>query len=120
MSDIHLPATDLFSKWGFDDGDLCKDFYYEVGEPEFWNFGGARLCRQEQPFGFSHCLLIELVEKRLLPALPRRVRTFCISTLHNPIRAEDDESSDGLDNVVISIARSEVLRLARDMTRSPA
>lgn len=53
-----LEASELLSKWGFEDGDIC-----------------------------DHELLIYLVRKHLQPLLDERVELEEIVTCHNPIRA---------------------------------
>jgi hypothetical protein len=58
---IELHASDLCSKWGFGDGDMC-----------------------------DHELLIKLVRENLAPLLDERVVLEEICTCHNPIRATDE------------------------------
>lgn len=74
---IWLDSDSLFSKWGFRDGDVVREADVEIP---------AEL--------HSHTILCDLVRTHLLPALPREVRVCEINTIHNPIRAEDDEVND--------------------------
>lgn len=93
MDTITLQSDSLFSKFGFCDGDILDDWWY-------WRFAlasdGPQLAPEHelQDHGFAHALLIRLVEHHLLPALPRVIETYRISSIHNPIRAEDDEAQD--------------------------
>jgi hypothetical protein len=74
---ITLFADNLYSKWGFHDGDILNDAWYALG------LSGDR-----------HEVLCQLVEERLLPILPHPVKTERISTCHNPIRVEDEHLED--------------------------
>jgi hypothetical protein len=71
-----LTADSLFSKWGFGDGDM-PDAVWEYADETGYEWHSD-----------WHDVLRRLVQKHLLPALDRRVETFDISTIHNPIRAE--------------------------------
>lgn len=76
--DLYLDATDLCSKWGFNDGDepgWVMDFCEANGRP----FASVDW----------HPILRDLVRRYLLPALSERhkVEVYDIDTIHNPIRA---------------------------------
>lgn len=90
MTDLHLHATSLFSKWGFGDGDIVDEWYWDT-------FDGPI------PNGISHHdVLIELVRKVLVPAIEtagHRIDVYEIDTIHNPIRAryfDDVDVPDGM------------------------
>jgi hypothetical protein len=72
MSDLTLYAEGLLSRWGFGDGDVVDDWWWEVfDEPA------------------PDEALEELVEQLLLPVLTEHGHTFeayRIGTIHNPIR----------------------------------
>ncbi len=70
---VTFPASDLYSKFGFEDGDKLHDFA--------WRFGIRR---------FKHELLREIVMHFLLPVLPAPVELYTLSTCHNPVRVVDD------------------------------
>lgn len=72
MSDLTLHASGLLSKWGFGDGDLVDDWWWEVFD---------------EPAPVE--ALEQLVEQLLLPVLIEHGHTFeayRIGTIHNPIR----------------------------------
>lgn len=112
---IRLSVEDLRSKWGFADGDLLDDLLDEGGV-EFpkggWLFDGVF---DVHAYGFSHCVLIDLVEKLLLPALPRKVRTYRVSTLHNPIRLEDGEDVSGMEEAYVDLREEDVIAYAKSL-----
>lgn len=93
MKTIYLNSDSLFSKWGFNDGDVLDEWLYE-------NTAYSGSYEREKPgtdasfHGFTHALLIRLVRKYLLPLAPRQVSTYTIGSIHNPIRAEDGEAQD--------------------------
>lgn len=62
---VTLNASDLWSKFGFCDGDLFTDFS-----------------------GLPHEILVKAVRKHLLPLLPG-IEVYEIQTIHNPIRVKD-------------------------------
>lgn len=74
---ITLDADNLTHKWGFGDGDMLTDWYWDVyDEP----------CHVDEDE-----LLMDLVRKFLLPELEKSgytVELVRIWTNHNPIRAE--------------------------------
>lgn len=90
MKHVTLDSRSLFSKWGFEDGDVLHEWWYYTGRIEPASAPDTDL----RFFGLDHLTLIIAVQKYLLPALPRSVETYRVSTLHNPIRAEDDEPED--------------------------
>lgn len=71
-----LPARDLCSKWGFEDGDILWNEPY-----------ASRLLRDGVDLKDKHPALCALVERFLIPALPVPVVVERISSCHNPIRA---------------------------------
>jgi len=93
MSDVYLNSDSLFSKFGFCDGDVLDDWMFSRTSEHTFDLKAVPGSSVEY-FGFEHALLIHLVRKYLLPAAPRAIRTFNIGTIHNPIRAEEDEAQD--------------------------
>lgn len=77
MKSLQLHAQSLASKFGFMDGDIVSLFCEENN------------IESELKDKDSHDVLIKLVRKHLLP-LVSHVEVFEISTMHNPIRCEDD------------------------------
>lgn len=72
---VQLNSFCLLSKWGFSDGDLLS-WLYRFGHPN------------------HHAVLVELVRKKLIPALDQEVEIQIIETIHNPCRAK---TVDGVD-----------------------
>ena len=104
-----LRATDLFSKWGFKDGELLDDFLWESG------FGDVE-APEDWPITFQGKVLALTVERWLLPALPRAVETLRGAGLHNPIRARSSVGGDdrGLDleGICVVVCAEQVLEIA--------
>ena len=75
----------LLSKWGFCDGDIMEEFAtdHSIDLP-YTEFG----------FSISHRILIEVVEKHLLPQLHQQVVIVTINCIHNPIRASTVDGKD--------------------------
>jgi len=71
MRTITLLASALYSKWGFQDGDILGD------------------CLMDGDFSRidDHGLLEALVREFLLPKLPMPIEIEIFSTCHNPVRA---------------------------------
>lgn len=72
IQELCLPASDLWSKFGFEDGDI------------FTNHG----LYEFEPSDRADDLLSELIRRYLLPLCPERVVLSRVVTCHNPIRAE--------------------------------
>lgn len=76
MSDLILNAESLASKWGFNDGDIVDDWW--------WNNQGEVL--EADTHEALHLLIVE----HLIPAIERAghaVELERIDTIHNPVRA---------------------------------
>lgn len=84
---VWLHSDSLFSKWGFNDGDILSDL---------------DVCSALE----ENEVLCALVKRFLLPACPA-VKTYELSTSHNPIRAEPDEPR--FDNVAVFVPMAEVV-----------
>jgi hypothetical protein len=67
--EVELRSADLYSKWGFADGDLMMDLMFE----EVRDY---------------HDALVAVVERLLLPKLHQKVVLFTMETSHNPVRAQ--------------------------------
>lgn len=81
---LTLFSSGLLSKWGFGDGDVLFDAWWDWCESQGIPY---------TPIG-KHSILCELVETRLVPALDQKVETVRISTNHNPIRATTVNGAD--------------------------
>lgn len=74
---LRLHSSDLLSKWGFGDGDVLAQWWWDVYD--------------EEPPKNDHDLLYVLVTQYLLPLLRKEgydVQVYRILTTHNPVRAE--------------------------------
>lgn len=66
----------LGSKWGFEDGDQLLDWWWDkVDEGLLPDEPGGR------------ALLLEVLERLVIPAIENDVATYRIATIHNPVRA---------------------------------
>ena len=72
---VVLFSDGLLSKCGFCDGEILGDL---------WDYGFQR----------THEILLEVVKRKLIPALNQKVKIEFIGTCHNPVRAV---SVDGVD-----------------------
>lgn len=101
---ISLDSACLASKWGFQDGDCLDDI--------LWN---ARLLpapkESSGELSFKHAVLVELVERHLLPLIPDVV-TYKIPTHHNPIRLAPSHQK-AVPQISVEIAAEEVVQTAR-------
>lgn len=84
--DVRLAADCLFSKFGFNDGDLLDDLLEDNGYAhdlgEVWGeFGKTEL-------GLSQRLLVKLVDEFLLPTLPIKLQPKICLGIHNPYRCD--------------------------------
>ncbi|SFE88056.1 DNA (cytosine-5)-methyltransferase 1 [Paracidovorax wautersii] len=78
---VRLSADELFANWGFADGELLAE------HPAFLQALSASQAEAD-----ARTVLADLIEQHLLPALPAPLRTYRLAfTMHNPVRAEDDE-----------------------------
>lgn len=77
--ELALRSMCLFSKYGFNDGDVPDTFldYCDDHQLEYPATGES---------GW-HLLLVDLVDQLLVPLLPAPVEAYRIGTIHNPIRA---------------------------------
>lgn len=107
MNHITLSSDSLFSKWGFNDGDVLDDIIYDAE-----NAGRLHRNGYGSHNGLAHDTLIELVKTELLPELPRRVETYEICSIHNPIRAAEHEVHD-FTCVTVSVSYAKVIATAR-------
>ncbi len=78
MNDLYLPASGLFSKWGFNDGNVIWEW---IGAAE-----DSGLVELHQLDVDTHVVLIQLVTEHLLPLVPGPFTIQHIDTIHNPIR----------------------------------
>lgn len=110
---LHLDAESLFSKWGFDDGDVpdwLLDYLDEHPEIEI-DYGDLASAWDT--------VLAGMVRTYLVPLLPDSLEVEEIGTLHNPVRAarfsgEEISWSEGeadmpFDDVTIALPVGTVL-----------
>ena len=103
MQKATLNATDLCSKFGFGDGDVLMYFFANIEFDE--EVHGDTLN------GLENTVLVHLVRKHLLPLLPG-VSTYEISSIHNPIRAEEychELLNRTYTNVSVAVSETDVL-----------
>lgn len=77
MRHLYLDADNLGHKWGFSDGDILDDWWWEVYD--------------EAPTVDTHDLLWDLVNEFLVPEIEKAghiVELTHIQTNHNPVRLE--------------------------------
>lgn len=104
-----LRATDLYSKFGFEDGDMFMNFMWD-------EFGYGRAEHMTDP-------LIALVKTYLLPLLPEGMDVEEYASAHNPIRATDygdhirEESPywAACEAISVTITRTQVLHIIEQM-----
>lgn len=107
-----LRGGDLYSKWGFGDGDMLDELIWE---------GGFRNVRApaDTHLGFEHEVLARCVERHLLPHLPPGVKLERIGTCHNPIRVagwpEPDRDELEIEGVSVEITEAQVLQIASQL-----
>ena len=95
-----LHASGLLSKWGFGDGDVLAQWWWDVYD--------------EEPSKNDHDLLYALVTQYLLPALRKEgndVQVYRIHTNHNPVRAEylnGRHLQDLLGGTYVTLTKAEV------------
>lgn len=113
---LHLDMSSLCSKWGFGDGDMLDDWWWDT-------YG-------EAPSLNSDDLLHALVLTYLAPAIEaagHRVEIVRVETCHNPVRAisldglEVDWYSleDELSDVSVDVPRPGVEEIARAIVLAP-
>lgn len=95
---IHFFGFDIYSKFGFGDGDAMREVCSELGLRRYY-----------------HELLIEIVRAKLLPLFPNKIEVYEISTCHNPIRSDysfgyDDQNA----NVVLKMTWAEIEQFAKE------
>lgn len=100
MSNIILHASDLYSKWGFQDGDLLMDTQFD-----------EQLEKMD-----DHKALESLIREFLLPALPDPVEIEFYESIHNPVRAADwpeGAISEANASVSVEVPHAKVLDALR-------
>lgn len=95
---VHFFGFDVYSKWGFRDGDVIDEVCRELGLRKY-----------------CHELLVEIVRSKLLPLFPNPVEVYEISTCHNPIRVTDDFifGNDNAD-VTLKMTWQEIEQFAKE------
>ena len=81
---IKLTLDDIFSKFGFEDGDLI-DYYLESK-----NYNSRMF-----PVKNHHKVLYQLFMFHAKPYLNRKKKIMFCDTCHNPVRIKEDEMEDG-------------------------
>jgi DNA (cytosine-5)-methyltransferase 1 len=123
---LTLEASNLFANWGFGDGEILSN-------SEAYDLAAAGLPIELQP----HDVLIALVDRFLVPALPRQLpmdrygfvmanplpvedRSF---TMHNPIRVDKDAMSSEayqaaraeVEGIEVQVSVSQISQVLRDL-----
>lgn len=95
-----LHGEGLFSKFGFNDGDVPDAFQ------DWLDDRGVIAPRHD----VWHAALVSMVREYLLPLLPTSLQVYEISTIHNPIRAVDgQEPPAGIEAIAVSVQFETVL-----------
>jgi hypothetical protein len=102
---VEFYAESLLHKFGFGDGDMLYDLVEEHG---------LEVDHRD--------LLIEVVERLVVPRLDEEVETYTLGTFHNPIRAgtidgEKAEWGDSLTPDVVEVPIADIIRLAGTLPR---
>ena len=103
MSNIILAASCLYSKYGFEDGDILAETMFD-----------AQLDSVEGVD--DHKAIEKLVREYLLPALPDKVEIEFYCTIHNPVRAADWPEgyiSEANANVSVEVPHDKVVAALR-------
>lgn len=109
---ITLDGYSLFDKYGFDDGDLLIDVLAEFRPYEAkW----AQIKGERHEWCFAHSVLVTVVQRYLLVALPRPLSVTVLGTAHNPIRAAAAELDWDIAEVEVSVPVTEIHQLARQL-----
>lgn len=102
---LTLSSDDLFSKWGFSDGDLLYDAFLD-------SYMGNKTLLAESMHSFAHALLVLLVKRHLLPKCPSDdVHEIC--TAHNPIRFRD--TVERFPEVEVVVPHMDILAAAEEL-----
>ena len=113
---ITLDGYSLFDKYGFDDGDLLVDVLAEFRRYEAkW----AQIKGERHEWCFAHSVLVTVVQRYLLVALPRPLGVTVLGTAHNPIRAAAAELDWDIAEVEVSVPVTEIHQLARQLLGLP-
>jgi hypothetical protein len=117
--DVRLAADCLFSKFGFNDGDLLDDLLedngYDIDLGEVWDkYGKTKL-------GLSQRLLVKLVDTFLLPSLPIKLEPKICLGIHNPYRCAtaiahgESTTPHDLEVRAVTVPNATVLEMAEAM-----
>lgn len=79
---ILFDTSGLLSKFGFKDGDILDDIWFDVEDSGI------------EPKIDRHQFLIKVVKELLIPKIDNNIELLEIDTIHNPIRAS---KVDGID-----------------------
>jgi hypothetical protein len=113
---IRLAAEDIFSKYGFGDGDLLDDLLEDNGFAPT-----AEIGEEDDAEFFGHAVLRAAVQAFLRPVLPPECAlTFGASRCHNPVRlspfvgdAVRERLASELRDVAVDVPVADLLGLAR-------
>ena len=104
VKQLVLDSESLFSKFGFNDGDIPEDF-------SDWLYDNHREAYMRLSIDEWHRILQVLVRDRLLPHLDEELSVYDITTSHNPIRTEDLNRFENINHVCVSVSFDDVLNL---------
>jgi hypothetical protein len=101
VNGIYLSGDSLFSKYGFNDGDMPDALmdWLDADHPSV-----------DYSVEDWHPVLVQLVRGHLLPLLPDGLEVYEIDTIHNPIRAR---SLNGVDTTHLERALDLPAEVAR-------
>jgi len=107
-----LLASELWSKWGFGDGDRVGEALLDLEID-----GNERI---DARF-LEDCVLEHLIRTRLLPLCPEPIEIERYETIHNPIRAagyaRDEQAPAWAESVMINVTDGD-LRAAVEAVRT--
>jgi hypothetical protein len=118
---VTLNECDLYSKWGFGDGDIIREYFYTEGSVLDGLNEKFDAIAPDAPMSLDHLTLIAIVKKYLIPALPYKVNAEEYTTCHNPIRADKwiDEDDEDLYELVgdrsVEVSLADIVKTAHEI-----
>lgn len=116
---LRFRGQDLWSKYGFGDGNMLDDYIFEVPELEAtWD----RLWSEKSTTVFDDFCTMALVELHLLPLFDRSLTLYHASYAHNGVRVSEDEwwNTFGVmpDLPEVTLAGAEILPIMFGMSKA--
>lgn len=118
---VTLFADDLWSKFGFGDGDCLDDILFDAEDESDWpwaNLQPRQVAGRDDEFHIDHELLIRVVERFLVPQFPVPVALERVGTCHNPIRAVDQghvPAPSWALAISVTVSAADVLKIAAEI-----